>query len=236
MSDFVTPGTVACQVPLPMEFSRQEYWSHFLLQGNLPDPGSKIQLELMWGYLKFVFIPLIVNNYVSCYRNTNKIHYSRLLYICDIFTLRSAEIRKKSEFHNTLAPGVLNKRQPLETEGRKVPRSLVGQSINIRSEKRSLDKYMGGARNMFKITYSVWSSAKTELFLLPLAAPEGSLCVYVSLSRVWLFVTPWTVAHQAPLSMEFSRQEYLSGLPLPSPGHLPYPGIKPGSPASKADS
>ena len=76
MSDLVTPGTVACQVPLPMEFSRWEYWSHFLLQGNLPDPGSKIQLELMWGYLKFVFIPLIVNNYVSCCRNTNKIHYS----------------------------------------------------------------------------------------------------------------------------------------------------------------
>ena len=39
-----------------------------------------------------------------------------------------------------------------------------------------------------------------------------------SLSHVWLFVTPWTVAHQAPLSMEFSRQEYWSGLPFPSPG------------------
>ena len=39
-----------------------------------------------------------------------------------------------------------------------------------------------------------------------------------SLSRVWLFATPWTVAHQAPLSMGFSRQEYWSGLPFPSPG------------------
>ena len=44
------------------------------------------------------------------------------------------------------------------------------------------------------------------------------------------FATPWTVAHQAPLSMEFSRQEYWSGLPFPSPGYLPNPGIKPGSP------
>ena len=43
---------------------------------------------------------------------------------------------------------------------------------------------------------------------------------------VWLFATPWTVAHQAPLSMGFSRQEYWSGLPYPSPGDLPDPGIK----------
>ena len=50
-----------------------------------------------------------------------------------------------------------------------------------------------------------------------------------SFSRVQLSVTPWTVAHQAPLSMGFSRQEYGSGLPCPTPGHLPYPGIEPGS-------
>ena len=49
------------------------------------------------------------------------------------------------------------------------------------------------------------------------------MCV---LSHVRLFVTPWTVAHQAPLSMGFPRQEYWSGLPFPSPGHLPDPGIK----------
>ena len=47
------------------------------------------------------------------------------------------------------------------------------------------------------------------------------------LSRVGLFVTPWTVAHQASLSMEFSRQEYYSGLPFPSPGDLPDPGKEP---------
>ena len=45
------------------------------------------------------------------------------------------------------------------------------------------------------------------------------------------FVTPWNVAHQAPLSMGFPRQEYWSGLPLPSPGDLPDPGIEPKSPA-----
>ena len=47
-------------------------------------------------------------------------------------------------------------------------------------------------------------------------------------------MTPWTVAHQAPLSMEFSRQEYWSGLPFLSPGHLPNPGIKPASLVSPA--
>ena len=57
-----------------------------------------------------------------------------------------------------------------------------------------------------------------------------------SFSRVRLFVTPWTVAYQAPQSMEFSRQEYWSGLPFPSLGDLPNPGIEPGSPALQADS
>ena len=56
-----------------------------------------------------------------------------------------------------------------------------------------------------------------------------------SLSRVWLFATLWTVAHQTPLSMRFSRQEYWSGFPCPSPGDLPEPGIKPESPALQTD-
>ena len=55
------------------------------------------------------------------------------------------------------------------------------------------------------------------------------------LSYVRLFVTPWTVDYQAPQSMEFSRQEYWSGLPFPSPGNLPDPGIKPVSLALQAD-
>ena len=55
------------------------------------------------------------------------------------------------------------------------------------------------------------------------------------LSRVRLFETLWTVAYQASLSMGFSRQEYWSGLPFPSPGDLPNPGIEPRSPALEAD-
>ena len=56
-----------------------------------------------------------------------------------------------------------------------------------------------------------------------------------SLSHVQFFVTPWTVAYEVPPSMEFSRQEYWTGLPFPSPGDLPNPGIKPGSPTLQAD-
>ena len=55
------------------------------------------------------------------------------------------------------------------------------------------------------------------------------------LSHVHLFATPWTVAYQAQPSMGFSRQEYWSGLPFPSPGGLPSPGIEPGPPTLQAD-
>ena len=56
-----------------------------------------------------------------------------------------------------------------------------------------------------------------------------------SLSPVQLFAIPWTVVYQVSLSMGFSRQEYWSGLPFPSPGDLPDPGIQPRSPALQAD-
>ena len=59
-------------------------------------------------------------------------------------------------------------------------------------------------------------------------------CVPSCFSRVWLFAAPWTVAHQTPLSMGFSRQEYWCGLPFPPPGDLPDPGIEPASLVSPA--
>ena len=62
-------------------------------------------------------------------------------------------------------------------------------------------------------------------------APRKPIVKVKSLSRVLLFVTPWTIAYQASPSMGFSRQEYWSGLPFPSPGDLPNPGTEPGSPA-----
>ena len=73
-------------------------------------------------------------------------------------------------------------------------------------------------------------STKTKVQLLKTSQSEVKL-----LSRVRLFATPWTVAYQAPPSMGFSRQEYWSGLPFPSPGDLPDPGIESRSPAFQAD-
>ena len=79
-----------------------------------------------------------------------------------------------------------------------------------------------------------WDYACTGLeFLLRRMLNKYWACVHICccFSRVQLCATPWTVAHQAPLSMIFSRQEYWSGLPFPSPGDLPNPGIEPVYPA-----
>jgi len=71
-------------------------------------------------------------------------------------------------------------------------------------------------------------SSRIILFVSVYAASwvNSSVCVQ-SLSHVFLFVAPWTIAHQASLSMEFSRQEYLNGLPFSAPGDLPKPGMEP---------
>ena len=65
-------------------------------------------------------------------------------------------------------------------------------------------------------------------------ACHRSVCMRM-LSHVQLFAAPWTIAPQSPPSMGFSRQEYWSGLPFPSPEDLPNPGIEPRSPALQAD-
>ena len=76
------------------------------------------------------------------------------------------------------------------------------------------------------------SRQKKEKKKKPCLCKQPTVKVKVkSLSHVRLFATPWTAACQAPLSMGFSRQQDWSGLPFPSPGDLPNPGIKPRSPA-----
>ena len=66
--------------------------------------------------------------------------------------------------------------------------------------------------------------------------PKPKPCVCTSLSHIWFFETPWTTAHQASLSLEFSRQDYWSGWPFPPPGDLPNSGIEPTSASLQADS
>ena len=79
----------------------------------------------------------------------------------------------------------------------------------------------------------VTTKAAVNVSLLRSCSQALFTCVY-ALSHVQSFVTPLTVAHQAPLSMGFPRQEYWSGLPFPPPGDLPDPGIGPTLPASPA--
>ena len=95
------------------------------------------------------------------------------------------------------------------------------------------------------ISFSGGSSWTRDWYMSPVLAgrffttkPPGKpthvsvcVCVCVWLSHVWLFVTPWIVAHQALLCMGFSRHEYRSGLSFPSPGGLPNPGMEPRPPA-----
>ena len=64
------------------------------------------------------------------------------------------------------------------------------------------------------------------LFSITPTSPFCTFFLVMVLSSVWLFVTPWTLAHKVPLSMKFSRQEYWNGLPFPSPGDLLNPGTE----------
>ena len=100
---------------------------------------------------------------------------------------------------------------------------------------------------IFTKSFSCFNTQKRMLFCLFCSAvfcpyETKSEHIYLALkvkvkllSHVWPFATPWTVAHQVLLSMGFFRQEYCSGLPFPSPGNLPNPGIEPRSPALQAD-
>ena len=87
---------------------------------------------------------------------------------------------------------------------------------------------------LYWLSSSVPSDPQSLFIIFPdvLRKPSFAVLKWVrSLSRVWLFATPWTVAYQAPPSMGFSRQACWSGVPFPSPGDLPHPGTEPGSPA-----
>ena len=92
---------------------------------------------------------------------------------------------------------------------------------------------------------NIWLYILSDKVLLKISRHKHTHTIYIhinskvkvkSLSRVQLFVTPWTVAYQVPPSMGFSRQEFWSGLPFSSPGDLPNPGIESMSPALQADS
>ena len=98
-------------------------------------------------------------------------------------------------------------------------RSMLLVTVCVQQKKmRNVPGWPLLATDLRKVNMLIWEDVRTIIY-----------------SCQDIFVTPWTVAHQAPLSMGFSRQEYWSGLPFPSPGDLPNPGIEPSSLALQAD-
>ena len=105
-------------------------------------------------------------------------------------------------------------------QGAKIPQIMQrGQKIKQRPQKQTESLCSGQDMKIKEDATRGW-------FPTEQAATLGWLSFMLMLTHVQLFVTPWTVAHQAPPSMGFSRQEYWSGLPFPPPGDLPYPEIK----------
>ena len=90
----------------------------------------------------------------------------------------------------------------------------------IPGQETKISQAVGWAKTYLFYTFFKWTKVNVKV---------------KSLSCVQLFASSWTVAYQSPQSMEFSRQEYWSGLPFPSPGDLPNPGIEPRSPTLRAD-
>jgi len=91
-----------------------------------------------------------------------------------------------------------------------------------------------GLSSISPISFKVPNNSQLLIFHLPLSSCT-TLCL-TSLSHVLLFTTPWTVAHQAPVSMGFSRQEYWGGWPCPPLRDVPNPRMRPRAPALQADS
>ena len=134
--------------------------------------------------------------------------FLRWLTICDNGTSRHWSTGEKSGLVEAVMP---SKEEPGEMEGEVCPETM-GQLAPTES-----------------------ISPKEHLTSRKCVCVCVCVCVLVA-QCVQLFVTPWTAAHQAPLSMEFSRQEYWRGLLTPSPGDHPDPGTEPQSPALQVDS
>ena len=138
-------------------------------------------------------------------------------------------------------------------------RALIFNPLVFREDKNSQsvrDSEEAGLREIWKYKVEVWEFVRTinrqdgketrenRNNAGNIREGKNSICDWIHSwkwkcllpSHVWLFVIARTVAHQAPLPMEFSRQEYWSGLPFPPPGDLPDPGIKARFSAMQADS
>ena len=104
----------------------------------------------------------------------------------------------------------------------------ISKNIKL-GTNRSTDRLAGFLQCVCHVRGEMGHQTRSVCARRVLTPADTHISVSDVLSRVWLFAAPWTVACQAPLSMEFYRQEYWSGLPLPTPEDLPDPGIEPSS-------
>ena len=160
---------------------------------------------------------------------------------CPIFSTSAlgSEPTKSEQLEMKTSPLLLRKARPLPAHGRL---SLGTESQGHRLVMLCVD-WISAPPCTPSCTWqgrgSEWSPyhcVLSNLHTVPVVLSDLRACMLSGFSRVWLFMTPRTVAHQAPLSMGFSKQRYWNGLPFPSPGDLPHPGIEPGSSALKANS
>ena len=220
----MTPWTAARQAPPPIGFSRQEHWSGvpFPSPGDLPDLGIEPRSPALQAYSLPTELQGKPQRRSETQSHSNKLG---LGWKCDGKSFKSFKLGKLGltclKGHSDCC---LKSELGGKGDGERSSRVLQWYYDNV--GKRWLQHESRwerwGWKEVFRFMLEVYLLKRNEK--------------WQSLSRVWLFATPWTVASQALLSMEFSKQEYWSELTFPSPGDLPDPGIESRSSVLQADS
>ena len=215
-----TPWTAAYQAPPSMGFSRQEYWSGV----PLPSPGNifrTIQYDRLHYWPQF-FTHFCIHNFWHVTLGFFPLTLGSAMWLTLANWLRQIWSVSVQKVKVLVAYSCLTLCNPMDPPGSSAHGILQTRILEWVAFLFSRESSWPRDRTWVSCTagrfFTVW-------------APRKPIVKVKSLSRVRLFVTPWTIAYQAPPSMGFSRQEYWSGLPFPSPGDLPNPGTEPGSPA-----
>ena len=210
---------------LSMEFSGQEYWSGlpFPSPGDLPNPGTKprslpLQADSLLSELQGKPIFKILANYMIDTVERKMQYFKEASFSFDWHLKVKVKV----------AESCLTLCNPMDYTVHGFLQARILEWVAFLFSRESFQ-----SRDRTQVSHIAGK-------FLTSWATRGCVCsVQGCFSRVWLFVTLWTVSCQTPLPMGFSRQEYLGGLPCPPPGHPPNPGMEPVSsvtPALQADS
>ena len=196
------------------------HWASF---GLVQRPPAALPVGMLWGD---VLGPISSRADAQCQRMIEVQINDKLA--------RGAHASQPSDsdvLHGTTAAGSASKLSKRKTSLMNTVQHVFCSAGSFWTRSRDIQlSLVGEERHLKGIVMLPLSSAKTSTLTSSLDWGDF-IILFTSVNRhvfsgVWPFVNPWTVAHQAPLSMRFSKQEYWSGLPFPSPGDLPDPGIK----------